>query len=127
MSSPCYPYLMLFMCHRPRSDGISCALEQLDVAAAVQSSLKAYEEEEEVGSGSSSEEEGAAGGRKKRQKQRRNKTANFSSFRNKNFGFSLKQQRQIAESVVVTAAVDRAGGGGSEFSGLETKAKEGRH
>ncbi|GIL43496.1 hypothetical protein Vafri_930 [Volvox africanus] len=80
---------------------------QLDIASAVQSTLKAYAEEEGAVDGSSSSsssgDEGS-GTRKKRQKQRRNKTANFSSFRNKNFGFSLKQQRQLADSVTAATA-----------------------
>ncbi|PNW77279.1 hypothetical protein CHLRE_10g429601v5 [Chlamydomonas reinhardtii] len=71
---------------------------QLDIASAVQSSLKAYEEEEAAGSASSSSDDDG-GGKKKRQKQKRNKTANFSSFRNKNFGFRLKDQKAIAETV----------------------------
>ncbi|GLC67726.1 hypothetical protein PLESTF_000599100 [Pleodorina starrii] len=85
---------------------------QLDIASAVQSSLKAYEEEEGAGSGCSSSGDEAPGARKKRQKQKRNKTANFSSFRNKNFGFRLKEQRQLAESVTTAGGGEGAGGGG---------------
>ncbi|GLI68755.1 hypothetical protein VaNZ11_013208 [Volvox africanus] len=90
---------------------------QLDIASAVQSSLKAYAEEEGAmgGSSSSSSSSGdeGSGTRKKRPKQRRNKTANFSSFRNKNFGFSLKQQRQLAESVTAGTAEGISGANGA--------------
>ncbi|PNH12686.1 Dual specificity protein phosphatase 12 [Tetrabaena socialis] len=73
---------------------------QLDIASAVQSTLKAYEEEGAAGgAAASSSDDGGMGTRKKRQKQKRNKAANFSSFRNKTFGVSQKQQRQGSEAV----------------------------
>ncbi len=88
---------------------------QLDLESAVQSTLAEYELREEYGSGgSSSGEDGGEGGKKKRQKQKRNKAANFSSFRNKNFGFRVKEQRQLAETVAREAMGAGEGQGGEE-------------
>ncbi|KAG2498007.1 hypothetical protein HYH03_004265 [Edaphochlamys debaryana] len=95
---------------------------QLDIASAVQASLDAYEQGGQEEPSSSSGEDG--GGKKKRGKQKRNKTANFSSFRNKNFGFRVKDQKALQESVVATVGADKedkagAGAGGGRRGGKE--------
>jgi hypothetical protein len=91
-------------------DGLFPPVPQLDIASAVQSSLNAYHEEEGAETGGSGSDEGS-GTRKKRQKQKRNKTANLSSFRNKNFGFRVKEQRQLAETVAAAKGGEGVGGG----------------